>query len=148
VWAGSSSSRFVLHLGEPDSGTDRPAYGSRFRIEGSLGQAATIGTSSSPRYVLQSGLWGVLGSGLVPVLLTVDRNAVTPEHVDLNWSGNNAPYDVYQATDCSRVFAGFLDTTDANSYSDIPPPSEDLVCYSVLASAPGPAPGPSTPPSP
>jgi len=144
--AESSSPRFTLRQGLADSGTVEPSFGSRYRLEASVGQETTIGTSSSPRYILQSGLWGFVGSGLVPVLLSVERNASTPEHVDLSWSGNNAPYDVYQATDCSNVFAAYYDSTGANSYVDIAPPGESLTCFSVLATAPGPVPEPSPPP--
>ena len=87
------------------------------------------------------GFWSFVGSGLVPVLLTVDRNGIVPGNVDLSWSGNNTPYEIFEATDCTNVFSYPFGTTSANNYDDITPPS-GLVCYNVLATAPGPAPPP------
>jgi hypothetical protein len=78
----------------------------------------------------------------VPVILAVDKNAGTAGNVDLTWSGNNSPYDVYQATDCTNVFGSLFDSSAGNTYNDITPPGASLVCYSVLATAPGPAPPP------
>ena len=116
------------------------AISSGFIGEGLTGQSMTVGTSSAPHFVLQSGFFGYLGSGLVPVLLTVSRVTGQPGAVQLTWSGNNAPYQIYRATDCPNVFSWYLDSTPDNQYTDPAPPQADLVCYSVLATAPGPRP--------
>ena len=116
---------------------------SGYVLNGSAAQEVTIGASSSPRFVLQSGFWSFLGSSLVPVVLAVEKNVVTPGNVDLSWSGNNAPYDVYEAVDCANVFASPFDVTSSNNYDDITPPVASLVCYSILATAPGPVQPPS-----
>ena len=65
-----------------------------------------------------------------------------PENVDLSWSGNNAPYDLFQSTDCGNVTATPFDSVSGNSYADVTPPAAALVCYRVFATAPGPAPPP------
>jgi hypothetical protein len=82
-------------------------------------------------------MWGFVGSGLVPVLLTVSRSVASIHKVDLAWSGNNPPYEIYQATNCADVYASFLAVTSSNNYPNITPPAANLVCYSVLATAPG-----------
>ena len=67
---------------------------------------------------------------------------VTSGNVDLSWSGNNAPYEIFESTDCASIFSSLFDTTSANNYDDIAPPAGSVVCYNVLATAPGPAPPP------
>jgi hypothetical protein len=137
--AQSSSVSYVLQQSTTNDGGE-VSDSAGYRLAASLGQEATIGTSSSVSYVLQSGFWSFVGSGLVPVILMVDKNAGTPGNVDLTWSGNNPPYDIYQATDCTSVFSRLFDTSVTNEYPNITPPGDDLVCYNVLATAPGPAP--------
>ena len=75
---------------------------------------------------------------MVPILLGVDKNATVPNHVDLIWSGNNPPYDIFQSVDCSDVFSSFFGTTGSNSFENISPPEVRLTCYNVLPTAPGP----------
>ena len=115
-------------------------------LGGSLAQPAAIGTSSSPHFVAQSGFWGFVGTGLVPVVLAANRNVGQPQSVDLVWSGNNAPYDVFRAADCATIFSSVYTTTSNNAYTDAAAPTSGLTCYSVLAMAPGPTPPP--PPAP
>ena len=116
-----------------------------YRMNASLGQESVIGVSSSPNYVLQSGFWSFQGSGLVPVLLTVHKNGTTPADPDLSWTGNNAPYAVYrQNAGCTTVFANFLTSQTPQAYTDAAPPAGPLVCYNILATAPGPVPPPSS----
>ena len=142
--AQSSSASYVLQQSTTNSAGETATSGS-YRLSPSLGQEATIGASSSPGFVLQSGFWSFVGSGLVPVFLFVDKNAIDPEDMDLNWSGNNDPYDLYRTDDCTDVFASYLDTTALKDYTDVTTPTVTLLCYSVLATAPGPAPPPQTP---
>jgi len=106
-------------------------------MNGSLGQEMTVGCSSSYHYVLQSGFWGRYGSTLVPVILMVTRDMGDPDWPRLDWSGNNAPYSIYRAIDCSQIFSGLYDSTGEKYYTDESPPSEDLTCYNILATAPG-----------
>lgn len=138
VAAQSSSPSYRLHLSSlNESGGETSSGG--FRLTASLGQELAIGTSAGPCCVLQSGFWSFTGSGLVPVLLTVASNPVTEGEVDLNWSGNNAAYDVYVGDDCGDVFGAFLLTTPANVVAGLATPSSPLVCFNVLAVAPGPS---------
>jgi hypothetical protein len=109
-----------------------------YRLDASLGQASTVGASASPKYVMQSGFWSFVGSGLVPVVLAVDRNGGTPGNVDLFWSGNNAPYEVFRSDDCANVFGGFFGSTSSNTFENLAPPPGELTCFNVLATAPGP----------
>jgi len=139
--AQSTSTSYRLTRSSANAGGSE-ASSTSYVLNASAAQAATIGASSSPAFVLQSGFWSWAGSGVVPILLTVDRNASTAGNIDLSWSGNNAPYDIYQATDCTDVFNSLFDTTSANNYDNIAPPAASLVCYSILATAPGPAPPP------
>ena len=119
-----------------------PASSAGYRLNATAAQPSAIGASSSFGYVLQSGFWGHVGSGLVPVVLQVERNAIDPERVDLSWSGNNAPYDIYATTDCVDVASGFFSTTSANAFDDLSTATPALTCFKVLATAPGPAPPP------
>jgi hypothetical protein len=139
--AASSSTRFVLQASSV-AASGGSASSPSYVLSSTAGQEATVGTSSSPRFVLQSGFWGFVGSGLVPVILHVQRNAGDPEHVDLSWTGNNPPYDVYQSADCADVHGTYYGTTYANAYPGVVPPPSPLVCYSTLATAPGPEPPP------
>ena len=108
-----------------------------YSLNGSAGQEAAIGASSSPNWVVQSGFWSFVGSTLVPVVLFADKNSGDPEDVDLSWSGNNSPYQLYASDDCTNIHAYWLTTEASNSFTDSPPP-DALTCYSVLATAPGP----------
>jgi hypothetical protein len=133
-----SSNSYKLQQNTANSGGE-PIVSASYRFDGSVGQESTVGTSSSTSasFVLQSGFWSFAGSGLAPVTLTVNKNQIYLDHIDLFWTGNNAPYDIYQATDCTNVFSSFFDSTASNSYSDIAPVPVTLVCYSVLATSPG-----------
>lgn len=130
------------------NGGGAPATSANKRLIASLGQELTIGASSSPHYIAQSGFWGFLGSTVVPVVLTAVRNPVRAVDVDLSWSGNNASYALYRNTDCASIFANVLVTTANRVYIDTSAPLGGLTCYNVLADAPGPIPPPLHVPSP
>ena len=89
-------------------------------------------------YVLQSGFWCFLGQGLVPVVLTVTKNAGTPAHPDLNWTGNNPYYYIYRSMSASTIFSGLLLSQPGQSWTDASPPDAPLIFYNILATAPGP----------
>ena len=74
--AQSSSTNYVLKQ-HTVSSAGQEASSAGYALGASAGQEATIGTSSSPRFVLQSGFWSFAGSGLVPVILAVDKSPVT-----------------------------------------------------------------------
>ena len=112
-----------------------------FVLTPTVAQELTIGTSASPGFVLQSGFWSVLGSGLVPVVLTVGPGGVADE-VNLVWSGTNPPYEIFRATDCAAVFDLPLTTTTQNQLTGVTTAPGGLTCLNVLAAAPGPAPPP------
>jgi hypothetical protein len=142
-----SSASFILlqsTLNSAGEAGTSPSY----NLDSSLGQELTIGASSSHHLVVQSGFWGFVGSALVPVVLQVDRNPVNVGNVDLYWSGNNPLYDIYQSTDCTDVYSTYHASTANNDYTNISPPTATLVCYSVLATAPGPIVPPDTRPVP
>ena len=113
-----------------------------FRLEFSQGQEATVGTSSSSGYIVQAGFWGAFGSGLVPVNLFLNKDTVVRENAALTWSGNNSPYDLYRASDCTNVTGSLLTSVATNDFTESSPPAAAVLCYSVLATAPGPAPPP------
>ncbi len=135
VWAQMSSSNYRL---EPvvfgASGGESSSV--NYTHGGSFGQPMTVGTSSSPKYIVQSGFWSFAGSGLVPVLLQVSKNPTNSDIIRLEWSGNNPPYQIYRAGDCSQVFNAYLTSTTAQVYDDTTSPP-GLSCYNVLATAPG-----------
>jgi hypothetical protein len=142
--AQSSSASYVLKQSTTNSAGD-VSTSAGYRLSPSLGQEATVGTSASPHYVLQSGFWSFVGSSLVPVYLTAERNVINPDDVDLTWSGVSDPYDLYRSDNCTDAFSFYMDTTSGNSYTDVTAPAVNLLCYSVLATAPGPAPPPPAP---
>lgn len=117
-----------------------PASSASFVLEASPAQPATIGTSASPSFVLQSGFWSFVAQGLVPVLLAVAPGS-TQSRVDLTWSGNQDPFQVYQSTDCGAVFLASPTSTSANHLLDVET-LPGLTCFNVQATAPGPAPPP------
>jgi len=119
-----------------------PSVAASRSANGSLGQELAVGTSSAPHYIVQSGFWSFLGSGLVPVVLSATKTPGQPASVDLGWSGNNASYDVYRNANCATVFSGVFAATSTNAYTDGSAPTSGLTCYNVLALAPGPAPPP------
>lgn len=135
----ATSPSFVLDQATAPAGAGR-SESAGYALDGTLGQPATTGSSASFNYIVQSGFWGHLGSGIVPVLLRIDRNALDPTHVDLAWSGIDAPFEIYQSAACDDIFGGFLASTGTNSFDNIIPPVAELVCYRVLPTAPGRAP--------
>jgi hypothetical protein len=117
--------------------------GTTFRLTASLGQESAIGVSAAANHVLQSGFWSYYGSGLVPVVLMVHKNSVTPADPELSWTGNNSPYSLYRLSGatgsaCATLFNNLLTTQAPQTYTDAATPAEPLTCYSVLATAPGP----------
>jgi hypothetical protein len=137
AWGQSSSASFRLHQSTLDMAGGESSSAS-YSDEASLGQELCVGTSSSPLFVLQSGFWSFAGSGLVPVYLLMDKNEQIREHLDLTWSGNNSPYTIYRSADCADVFSTFFTSEPTNSYTDASSLPDDLSCYNVLATAPGP----------
>jgi hypothetical protein len=137
----ASSASYALQQTTVD-GAGAEASSTSYRLQGAAAQKAAVGASSSPDYVLQSGFFSFVGSGLVPVVLTVDQDPVDPENIDLSWSGNNEPYEVYRSADCGAVLGGLLTQLNANSYDDDTVGVGGLHCYRVFATAPGPAPPP------
>src|SRR5206468_9246247 len=75
---------------------------------------------------------------LVPVYLLMRKNPADQEDLDLLWTGNNPPYNIFRSTDCTNVFSSFFTTEPENAHTDTSPPPDRLVCYNVLATAPGP----------
>lgn len=142
----ASSASFVLQQATLNGGGTTVSSPS-FAVASSAGQESAIGVSSSPHALLQSGFWSWSGTGLVPVLLTMRKNAGDPSHYDADWTGNAPPYLVYRSTACADVFSAYLATSLPNDWTDVAPPPEALACYNVLATAPGPTPPPLTPES-
>jgi len=101
--------------------------------DASLGQELVVATSASVHYVVQSGFWGFLGSGLAPVILDVTNSPGPPQQPVLTWTGNGADYSIYRSIDCADVFAGFLAAESGHTYTDATPPGATLACYNVLA---------------
>jgi hypothetical protein len=135
----SQSASYVLKQSASVAGAGLGTEGisDSFRLQGSAGQESVVGASGSPHFVLQSGFWAFGGSALGPVLLTVNHGSL-PGNVDLLWTGENEPYTVYQSIDCAGVFASPLVVTPLHSYLEATPPPGDLVCFNILATAPGP----------
>jgi len=147
VAAQSQSPSFRLQPVTIDGGGGRGSSATK-QADGSLGQELAVGASASPHFIVQSGFWSFLGSTLVPVVLAANKIPAQVGAVDLTWSGNNAPYDVYRATNCATIFSGVFVATSNNAYTDSSAPVNGLTCYNVLANAPGPLPPPPGSPSP
>lgn len=137
VVAQSQSATYALRQSTVNDGGMRSTSAS-YAMSDSLGQESAIGTSSAPHYIVQSGFWSFVGSGLVPILLMAKKNALDPDvDVDLYWTGNNPPYAIYAHPDYTNIFAHYLISVVPNAYTDTPAPAM-LTCYSVLGTAPGP----------
>lgn len=119
-----------------------PSVSATKASNGSLGQELTVGASSSPHFIIQSGFWSYLGSTVVPVVLHANRDGSPPGAVALTWSGNNTSYDVYRSAACASVFDNVLTMTSNNAYTDTTAPNAGLICFNVQAIAPGPLPPP------
>jgi len=116
----------------------RATAGSAVLADGTLAQPSTVGASASLHFITESGYWSFLGSTIVPVVLMTSRHPGSPGAIDLAWSGNNAPYAIYRATDPASIYGGAaLASTSNNAYDDAAPPAGSLVCYSVLTGPPG-----------
>jgi hypothetical protein len=63
---------------------------------------------------------------------------MVPEHLDLEWTGNNPPYVVYRSASCPQVFSTVFASESTNQRTDPAPLPDHLSCYNVLATAPGP----------
>ena len=63
-----------------------------------VGQESIAGAASICNVSLTTGLgfWSVRGELPVPVILTVARNPIDPQAIDLNWTGNTPTFQVYR----------------------------------------------------
>ncbi len=107
------------------------AAGPLYRVTGTIGQETVIAPSSSAQNLVQSGFWCFLGTGIIPVILSVNQVPGSPDEVILEWSGNAALYEVDRTVVCRDVASGFLTQVIAKNYTDASPPEAPLVCYSV-----------------
>ena len=130
-----SSASYVLRQSTVNA-AGQVSASARFRLTDSLATASTVEASSAPSFVLQSGFWGFVGSGPVDVVLAVDRNDANEDDIDLSWSGNSPPYDIYVANDCSNVLGSFYSSSSSNSEEGVTVPSGDLACVNVVPMAP------------
>jgi hypothetical protein len=92
-----------------------------------------VGVSANETFILQSGFWSFVGSGPVPIVLAVDRELSEDLTCDLNWSGNDPPYEIYMAQDCAAVFQSLYATSSDNSMSDVLPAAGGLTCFNVVS---------------
>ena len=137
VLAQSSSASYILQQSTVNAAGET-STSTGFREGASLGQESCIGTSASPHFVVQSGFWSFVGNGLVPVTLYVRKHPSMPEQLDLEWTGNNPPYEIYRSASCPGVFSTSFATELTNAHLDASPLPDMLSCYNVLAAAPGP----------
>ena len=133
-----SSSRSYVVRQSSESGAGATSASASFRLTGTLAREVGVGVSSDPTLVLQSGFWGFVGSGPVPVVLAVDRSDGQPENCDLRWSGNSPPYEIFVGDDCTAVFDSHYTTSNDNSLFDIAPAGRRLSCFSVISTSPPP----------
>jgi hypothetical protein len=132
LWAQSSSPSYVLQRSTLDS-AGHTAFAPSFKLRFSLGRDATVGVSANDTFILQSGFWSFVGSGPVPVVLAVDRDVSEDLTCDLSWSGNDPPYEIYVAQDCSAVFQSLYATSSDNSLPDVVPSVGGLTCFNVVS---------------
>ena len=137
--AQGSSAHYVLQQAtfNTGGGTSVSPAGTAHRMSDSLGQESVSGCSSSFHYVLQSGFWSFVGSGLVPVVLMLAKDAGDPECPDLSWTGNNQYYFVYRSTSAADTFWNLDHSQPGRTWTDGSPPEGLVVIYNVLATAPG-----------
>jgi len=132
LWAQPSSPSYVLQRSMLDS-AGQTAISPGFKLKFSLGRDAAVGVSANQTFILQSGFWSFVGSGPVPIVLAVARNVSDESTCDLNWSGNDPPYEIYLARDCAAVFGSLYATSSDNSLSDVAPAAGGLSCFNVVS---------------
>jgi hypothetical protein len=115
------------------NGSGGPSASASYRAAASLGQESVVATSASARYVVQSGFWSFLGTGLAPVTLHVNNTTGDPEDPILTWTGNGASYQIHRSANCGNVLESFLANETGLTYTDTATPAQPLLCYSVLA---------------
>lgn len=111
---------------------------STLRIQALVGELVA-GPAQAPFLGAHYGTSDV-GSVMTPIVLTANPDPVNPAHVDLTWTGADAPFLVYRATDCAQIsLPGTLLVTEAGlSYTDTSPPPGALTCYNVRGTPPAP----------
>ena len=102
-----------------------------FSADGLMGADGPVGASSSAGYLFQGGPHAFLGVGPVPMLLGASMTFTPGAAVRLEWSGNEASYTVYRATDCATLGASPEATQTLKTYSDPAADGETLVCYLI-----------------
>ena len=108
-----------------------------YAMQDTAGQPSTVGTSASFNFILEAGFWAFQGTRLAPVVLTVEPDAMVPTNPHLLWTGTDAPFVVHRSLDCAALGPNPHTTQGGNSWTDASPPAGTLVCYSVVATAPG-----------
>jgi len=111
---------------------------STYRIQDLVGELVA-GPAQAPFLGVHYGTSDV-GFAMTPIVLTANPNPVNPTHVDLSWTGADAPFLIYRATDCAQIsLPGTLLATEAGlSYTDASPPPGALTCYNVRGTPPAP----------
>jgi len=99
-------------------------------------QPAPIGNSSvcNLSWVSGLGFWSLSGERPVPIYLSVQRNTVDPQAIELSWSGSAATFLVYSSPSPVNVVDPVnldLETTDCAAV-DQDAGGHDLLFYQIL----------------
>ena len=108
-----------------------------YAMHDTAGQEATVGTSASFGFIVESGFWAFQGARLQPIFLSVEKDPVVPSNPHLLWTGSDTPFVVHRSVDCATLSLSPHTAQGGNSWTDPSPPLATLVCYSVVATAPG-----------
>ncbi len=80
------------------AGASQTIASARYETTMTVGQESPAGAASICNVSLTAslGFWSVQGELPVPVILTVMRNPVDPQAIDLTWTGNTPTFQVFR----------------------------------------------------
>jgi len=139
AWGQESASYTLERL--TIAGASQTIASARFETTITVGQESPVGAASicNVSWTDSLGFWSVEGELPVPIVLTVARNPVDPQMIDLAWSGNRPLFEVYRdytpqnlvsLANLERVTA-LCSATDALAFQS------NVIYYDIEAGSPG-----------
>ncbi|HKQ98818.1 MAG TPA: hypothetical protein VJV75_13150 [Candidatus Polarisedimenticolia bacterium] len=139
--AAQESPSFILHR-LSIAAASQTIGSAHFETTLTVSQESPVGAASICNTSLTNslGFWSVLGDLPVPVILTLRRNAVDPQAIDLTWTGNAPTFQVYRDYTPQNVvsLANLERTTALCSATDSLAFQSNVIYYEIEALPPAP----------